>query len=93
MLHEALGKDNNIELLLEDDAVPMVYPYLVPDTGLREKLIEKKIFVARYWPNVLECTTPGEIDYMMAFQMQPLPVDQRYGMDDMKYIIKIIQKI
>lgn len=89
MLHEALGKDNNLELQLEDDAVPMVYPYLVPVEGLREKLIEDKIFVARYWPNVLDWTTKDDIDYLLAYQMQPLPIDQRYGVEDMNRIISI----
>lgn len=91
MLHEALGKDNNLELHLEDDAVPMAYLYLVPVQGLRDKLIENKIYVARYWPNVLEWTTKDDIDYLLAYQMQPLPIDQRYGKDDMKKIIKLIK--
>lgn len=93
MLHEALGKENNLELLLEEDAVPMVYPYLVPVNGLREKLIENKIFVARYWPNVLECATPDDIDYLLAYQMQPLPIDQRYGEEEMNRIISIIKNV
>lgn len=93
LLHEALGKENNVELPLEDDAVPMVYPYLVPVKGLREKLIENKIFVARYWPSVLEYTTPDDIDYLLAYQMQPLPIDQRYGEEEKNYIIKIIQNL
>lgn len=92
ILHKALGKENNLELQLEDDAVPMVYPYLVPIKGLREKLIENKIFVARYWPNVLDWTTNDDIEYLLAFQMQPLPIDQRYGMDDIKKIIEIKNK-
>ena len=75
---------------LEDDAVPMVYPSLVPVEGLREKLIENKIFIARYWPNVLEWTTKENLEYFLAYQMQPLPVDQRYGKEDMERIIKII---
>lgn len=90
LLHEALGKDNNLELPLEVDAVPMVYPYLVPVNCLREKLIENKIFVARYWPNVLECTTPDDIDYLLAYQMQPLPIDQRYGEEEMRQIIDLL---
>lgn len=89
-LHEALGKENNLELPLEDDAVPMVYPYLVPEKGLREKLIENKVFVARYWPSVLECAKPGDIDYLLAFQMQPLPIDQRYGEEEMGQIIDLL---
>lgn len=92
MLHEALGKENNLELHLDDDAVPMVYPYLVSLEGLREKLIENKIFVARYWPNVLDWTTKDDIEYLLAYQMQPLPIDQRYGEEEMKSIIEIVNK-
>lgn len=91
MLQEALDKENNIELPMDVDAVPMVYPYLIPVEGLREKLIEKKIFVARYWPNVMEWTTKEDIDYLLAYQMQPLPIDQRYGEDDMNRIIGIVK--
>lgn len=92
LLHESLGKENNLELHLEDDAVPMVYPYFVPVEGLREKLIENKIFVARYWPNVLDWTTKDDIDYLLAYQMQPLPVDQRYGENEMNRVVEIIKR-
>lgn len=91
LLHEALGKENNLDLHLEDDAVPMVYPYLVPVEGLREKLIENKFFVARYWPNVLEWAKPDDIDYLLAFQMQPLPIDQRYSEVELSRIINIVR--
>lgn len=92
ILHEALGNENNLELHLEDDAVPMVYPYSVPVKGLREKLIENRIFVARYWPNVLEWAMSDDIDYLLAYQMQPLPIDQRYGEEEMKSIIEIVKR-
>lgn len=92
MLNDVLGKSNNIDLPLEDDAVPMVYPYLVPLKSLREKLIGNRIFVARYWPNVLDWTTKGEIEYRLAYQMQPLPIDQRYGEEEMRRIVEIINK-
>lgn len=91
MLHELLGKDNNLVLPLEEDAVPMVYLFLTPIKGLHEKLIENKVFVARYWPNVLDWTTENEIEYLLAYQMQPLPIDQRYGKDDMERIIEIVK--
>ena len=90
ILHEALGKENNLELQLENDAVPMVYPYLVPVEGLREKLIENKIYVARYWPNVLDWTTIDDLEYLFALHMQPLPIDQRYNEQDLDNIIRII---
>ena len=90
LLHEALGGENNLELPLEDDAVPMVYPYLAPVKGLREKLIENRVFVARYWPNVLEWTNPDDIDYLLAAQMQPLPIDQRFVNHDVTRIKEIL---
>lgn len=89
---EVLGEDNNLVLPLDESAVPMVYPFLSPVKGLREKLIDNKVFVARYWPNVLEWTTKDDIEYLLACQMQPLPIDQRYGKDNMKRIIDIIQR-
>lgn len=92
MLHKAFGKDNILDSPLEDDAVPMVYPYLVPVKGQREKLIDKKIFVARYWPNVLDWTTKDDLEYLLAFQMQPLPIDQRYGEEEMNRIIDVIKQ-
>ena len=92
-LHQALGQHNNLSLSLEPDAVPLVYPFLSPIKGLREHLIENKIFVARYWPNVLEWTCKDDIEYLLACQMQPLPIDQRYGGEDMKKIIDIVKTI
>lgn len=90
MLHEVLEKDNKLVLSLEDDAVPMVYPFLAPIKGLREILIDNKVFVARYWPNVLDWTNEKDIENHLAYQMQPLPIDQRYGREDMERILKII---
>lgn len=92
MLHEVLGEDNNLVLSLDKDAVPMVYPYLAPVKGLREKLIENKVFVARYWPNVLEWTTKDDIEGLLAYQMQPLPIDQRCCEKEIKRIIEIIKR-
>ena len=91
-LHHELEKTNLIRLPLEDVAVPMVYPYMTDREGLREHLIQNKIFVARYWPNVLECTMPVDFDYQLAYQMQPLPIDQRYGENDMEKIISCINE-
>ena len=59
---------------------------------LCENLIEHKVFVARYWPNVLDWTTKDDIEYLFAYQMQPLPIDQRYGEEDLNRIITLINK-
>ena len=53
--------------------------------------IENKVFVARYWPNVLDWTTEKEMEYILAYQMQPLPIDQRYGNEEMQRIIDLVK--
>lgn len=90
-LHHALADYNHLHLELNENDVPMVYPYAV-DNGpeLRKKLIDTRVFVARYWPNVLEWTTETMTEYRLALNVLPIPIDQRYGWDDMNYIINTI---
>jgi len=90
LLDEALKEKNHISLPLTDETVPMVYPFLSDDDGLRQRLIENKIFVAQYWPNVLDWCNKGCTDYQFTKKLLPLPIDQRYGTEEMKRIIKLI---
>ena len=91
-LSEALGEMNLIQLPFMDSfACPMVYPFMTNDESLRARLIENKVFVARYWPNVLEWCSENELEYKLAKQIIPIPIDQRYGLEDMERIIEIIK--
>lgn len=90
MLHAALGQNNRLELPVEDEAVPMVYPYFSLVKNLRKKLIDNKIFVATYWSNVLDLVKENCVEYDLTSNLIPLPIDQRYGKEDMEIIIKTI---
>lgn len=82
-----LADSNSILLPMEEASVPMVYPYLTSDVTLRAKLINNKVFVATYWPNI------NNDDFYEAYlkhHLLPLPIDQRYNEEDMKRIIEII---
>lgn len=92
LLQKTLGSSNCLNLPLEDDAVPMVYPFLTSLKDLRERLINNRIYIARYWPNVLDWNTKDDIEYLLSLQTQHLPIDQRYGIKDMKRIIEVINK-
>lgn len=70
----------------------MVYPYLTDVADLRNKLIENKVFVATYWPNVFDWCKESDIEYKLAKYIFPLPCDQRYGEEDMERIINLISK-
>lgn len=86
-LNDALGESNLIHLDMDDEAVPMIYPYLTSNSTLKQKLIDNKIFVATYWPNVFDWVTPNGIEYKLANCLVCIPVDQRYGKNDMKRIL------
>lgn len=92
LLQKNLGGSNHLKLPQENDAVPMVYPYFVPVLDLREKLISNKIFIARYWPNVLEWTNEDDVENRLALLTQHLPVDQRCGVEGMKRILEVINE-
>ena len=93
LLDTLLGSSNEIQLDFEVDAVPMVYPYLVPVKGLRERLIAKRVFVACYWPDVQDWTEDGNVEYILASQMLPLPIDQRYGEEEMMGMVKDLNEL
>ena len=90
-LDQALRDSNLLHFELEDDSVPMVYPYMTQREGLRQHLIDNKVFVAQYWPDVLKCTNEGDWEHKITLQLLPLPIDQRYGSDDMKRILKLLK--
>ena len=89
-LHKYLEKSNQLRLTLESDTVPMIYPYFTDNDGLRQHLIQNKIFVAKYWQNVDEWVYGNSIESKLANYMVPLPIDQRYGEEEMNNIIKCI---
>lgn len=92
LLHEALGELNALPLPTMDTfACPMVYPF-IPKKGradLRKKLQEQRIYTATYWPKLVELNN-GTLEECLAKNLIPLPIDQRYGAEDMKRIIEII---
>lgn len=90
ILHEALGSMNMLALTLTDTSVPMTYPFYSGLRGIRQHLIENRIYVARYWPNVLEWTDPDDLEWVYADQIAPLPIDQRYSSADMRRIIATV---
>ncbi len=90
-LSEALKEKNQLQLPPIDSFVcPMVYPFMSDDESLRGRLIENKIFIARYWPNVLNWADNDSEEYYLANHLHPLPIDQRYDEKDMQRIIDLI---
>lgn len=91
VLHKALGGIN--PLSLRDVPGPFAYPLLVNDgPAARSRLAKRGVFVAMLWPEVAESASRGSVARRFARDILPLPVDQRYGRNDMQYILKCLQE-
>ena len=89
-LHDNLSSSNTLSVDLERKNVPMVYPFLSEDINLRKKLIDNKVYVASYWPNVKNMSNLESVESQFAVNLIPIPIDQRYGNDDLNKILEII---
>lgn len=96
-LHSRLSQINKLSKLLtlqvqESYECPLVYPFYTEDATLRQRLIEKKVFVAKYWPNVMDSINYA-LEVELANRIISLPIDQRYDEKDMFRIIRILNLI
>lgn len=89
-LHGFLKDSNEIDIDIHSLNGPMVYPYLVNTDGLRNKLINNRIYVAKYWPEIESRSSVNQVEKKFIDKLIPLPIDQRYDLNDMYHIIKSI---
>ena len=89
-LDKVLRDTNFFKWEMDDSTVPMVYPYYAEKgEQIRRHLIDNQVFCARYWPNVLEWCKPNDWEYQLAKNLVCLPIDQRYGDEEMERIIDL----
>nr|WP_314868071.1 hypothetical protein [uncultured Prevotella sp.] len=91
-LHDNLSSSNTLSVDLERKNVPMVYPFLSEDINLRKKLIDNKVYVASYWPNVQSWCNTESLENTLSQLLLPLPIDQRYSIDEMNFIVSVLKE-
>ena len=89
-LHSVVGKRNILNLTVPDGA--FAYPFYV-EKGMevRRKLAESKMYIPTLWPDVLDTCSENSIEYQYAANILPLPVDQRYGREEMERMVEVVQ--
>ncbi len=90
-IHELLKDYNELNPVLENGA-PMVYPLLVAKDGVREHLVENKIFVPRWWRWIVESDKTNEFEKHLSKYLVPIPITQTYDENDMKYIADVVKQ-
>ncbi|MBR0256583.1 MAG: hypothetical protein IJQ58_02490 [Synergistaceae bacterium] len=89
-LHNILGGSNKLPEFFPEGS--FAYPYYCPDgISVRKRLAAKKIFVATLWPFCVDCGDSVAEDY--AANILPLPCDQRYSVEDMRFVAGEVMKI
>lgn len=90
-LYNALKDINNLDL--KETPGTFMYPLLINNGYMiRKTLQQKKIYLPVLWPSVLDWCNANDTEYHLAENIIPLPIDQRYCIEDMKYLVEEIQK-
>lgn len=88
-LHQNLKEKNILDVNFDSDTAFM-YPFMVKNEKLRGYLLEKRIFVPRWWRHLLVSENEEKYEYEWSRYIIPIPIDQRYDEKDMSYISKLI---
>jgi len=88
-LRDRLASLNQISFEMPGQVAPLCYPFMTDDADLREMLIRNRIYVATYWPEVMDRSTDQWAERMVK-NLLPLPIDQRYRQTDMERVVSII---
>ena len=71
-----------------------MYPLWIKNgAAVRKKLQAEKIYIPTLWPNVLRQLPETAVEYQLAMDILPLPVDQRYEAEEMRYLAGQVRKM
>ena len=96
ILHNNLRQINDLtshidKALTTANFIPFSYPFLVPSgPKLRKILISEKIFTPVLWSGLEKNRGLTDFERNLALNTVHVPVDQRYGLKDMKRILMVI---
>lgn len=79
------------QLHTDKDTVPMVYPLVVEDDNLLDKLLQNKHFQGHWWSYLLDEVEEDCFEYWLSRYIIPITIDQRYGEKELLYIKRLIE--
>ena len=85
---------DNIQLLKipNGDKVPYVYPLML-NQGIHETLVQHNVYVPILWKDLINNNDKNTVEYMYASRIMALPIDQRYDIPDLEYLISLVLDI
>ena len=91
-MHNRLGGINKInpKQYYNETTIPMVYPLVVEDDGLIQRLFKARHFQGHWWSYICDEQPKGSFEHWISRYVIPITIDQRYGTTELDYLIKII---
>lgn len=86
--HSLYKKINLIDPIryIDEHCVPLVYPLVIDDGEIVDKLNRNQIYTGRWWNYLLSETDNTSFESLLSSYMVPIPIDQRYDKDDIEYV-------
>jgi hypothetical protein len=91
--HHLLGGINKIDptSYMDDETIPMVYPLVVEDDGLIQRLYAAKHFQGHWWSYICDEQPEDSFEHWISRYVIPITIDQRYGKRELDLISNIIR--
>lgn len=92
-VHQLLGHINLIDptIYMDEATIPMVYPLVVEDDNLIQRLFAAKHFQGHWWSYICDEQPQDSFEYWISRYVIPITIDQRYGKAEMDYLVKVIK--
>lgn len=90
--HELLGGINQLNPLqyYDENTIPMVYPLVVEDDTLIQRLFAAKHFQGHWWSYICEEHPEESFEHWISRYVIPVTIDQRYGREELEYLASVI---
>ena len=79
----------NPNLYYDNGCVPMIYPLVVEDVSLLQRLLDHKHFQGHWWNYLLEEVKKDSFEYWLSRYMIPITIDQRYSEPELRYLREV----
>lgn len=91
-VHDRLGDLNEIKVFDPNPNGPMCYPLLLQNgRELRNYLIENRVYIPKYWPDLLCSEGLNPFESLLVEDLVCLPIDQRYTLKEMGFVVSLIE--
>lgn len=74
----------------DEATVPMVYPLVVEDDKLLDRLLAAKHFQGHWWNYITKELPENTFEHWLSRYMTPITIDQRYGQEELEYLRSIV---